>query len=94
MTALRSCLSTAQRWATIFALPDWRVDGAAPAREVSTSGGVSAAGVADLGEQPGRAHGARAGQRGEDRGIGVDGELLGDLFVERGDLGPDAGEWR
>jgi hypothetical protein len=55
-------------------------------------GGVSAAGVADLGEQPGRAHGARAGQRGEDRGIGVDGELLGDLFVERGDLGPDAGE--
>src|SRR5829696_2151912 len=31
-------------------------------------GGIAAAGVADLGEQPGGADGAGAGQRGEDRG--------------------------
>ena len=35
--------------------------------------------VADLGEQPGGADGARAGQRGEDVPVGVRGELGGDL---------------
>ena len=55
------------------------VEGAAPARQPSDSGGEPAAGVADLGEQPGGADGAGAGQRGEDRGVGVGGELVGDL---------------
>ena len=43
--------------------------------------GVGEAGpaVADLGEQPGGADGARAGQRGEDVPVGVGGELGSDL---------------
>jgi hypothetical protein len=45
-------------------------------------GGVAASGVADLGEQPGGAHGAGAGQRGEDVAVGVGGELGGDLVLE------------
>ena len=50
-------------------------------------GGEAAAGVADLGEQPGSADGARPGQRGEDRGVGMGGELVGDLVLEGLDLG-------
>jgi hypothetical protein len=46
-------------------------------------GGETGAAVADLAEQTGRAHGARAGQRGEDVRVGVAGELVGDLGVER-----------
>src|SRR6516165_9979433 len=34
-TASRSCLLTAQRKVTALCLPDWRVDGAAPARQIS-----------------------------------------------------------
>jgi hypothetical protein len=41
--------------------------------------GEAGAAVADLGEQPGGADGARAGQRGEDVAVGVGGELGGDL---------------
>src|SRR6266487_1476937 len=37
-TASRSCLLTAQRKVTALCLPDWRVDGAAPARQISDSG--------------------------------------------------------
>ena len=50
-------------------------------------GGEPAAGVADLGQEPGGADGAGLGQRGEDRGVGVGGELVGDLVLERFDLG-------
>lgn len=55
-------------------LPDWWVGG--PARQASDSGRGRAAGIADLGQQPRGAHGARAGQRGEDFVIGVGGQLL------------------
>ena len=44
-------------------------------------GGKPAAGVADLGQQPGRADGAGLGERGEDRGVGMGGELVGDLLL-------------
>ncbi len=54
--------------------------------------GVAAAGVADLGEQAGRAHGAGAWQRGEDVAVGVGGELSGDLLLEGLDLGADGAQ--
>src|SRR5215470_15188448 len=37
-TAPRSCLLTAQRKVTALCLPDWRVEGAAPARQISAWG--------------------------------------------------------
>src|SRR5262245_35951457 len=37
-TASRSCLSAAQRKPTWVTLPDWRVEGATPARQISASG--------------------------------------------------------
>src|SRR5215472_13547663 len=37
-TASRSCLLAAQRKVTALCLPDWRVDGAAPARQISAWG--------------------------------------------------------
>src|SRR5690625_2123223 len=48
--------------------------------------GEPPADVADLGEQPGGAHGAAAGQGLEDVGVGVQGELLGDLGFQSCDL--------
>ncbi|CCC45954.1 putative uncharacterized protein mb3249c [Mycobacterium canettii CIPT 140010059] len=54
--------------------------------------GKTGSAVTDLGEQPGRAHGAGAGQGGEDVRVGVQGELLGDLRVEGLDLRGDAGK--
>lgn len=54
--------------------------------------GETGSAVPDLGEQPGGADGAGAGQGGEDMRVGVQGELFGDLRVERLDLGRDAGE--
>src|SRR5271166_1187866 len=45
-------------------------------------GGKSGTTVADLGEQSGGAHGAGAGQAGEDVRVGVGVELLGDLLGE------------
>lgn len=54
--------------------------------------GETGSAVPDLGEQPGGADGAGAGQGGEDMRVGVQGELFGDLCVERLDLGRDAGE--
>jgi hypothetical protein len=91
--ASRSCLLTAQRKVTALCLPDWRVDGAAPARQISDSGsGEAAPAVADLGQQPGGADRAGAGQRGEDVPVGVAGKLPGDLSVQRLDLGVQAGQ--
>ncbi len=49
-------------------------------------GGEAGAAVADLGEQPGGAHGARARQAGEQVAVGVGGELFADLLLEGGDL--------
>ena len=50
------------------------------------------AGVADLGQQPGGADGARPGSEVKMCGVGVGGELLGDLAVEGFDLVPDRAE--
>src|SRR5215510_14828413 len=62
-TALRSCLLTAQRKVTALCLPDWRVDGAAPARQISAWGAGNRARQSPIpGGQPGGADGARAGQ--------------------------------
>ena len=55
-------------------------------------GGEPAAGVTDLGQEPGGADGAGLGQRGEDRGVGMVGELVGDLVFEGFDLGAQAGQ--
>ncbi len=69
------------------------MEGATPARQANDSGvGKRARQSPDLGEQPGGADGAGAGQGGEDMRVGVQGELFGDLRVERLDLGRDAGE--
>ena len=60
-------------------------------------GGESGATVADLGEQSGGAHGAGAGQAGEDVRVGVGVELLGDLLGEGLDLldeGVEGGQQR
>jgi hypothetical protein len=52
-------LSTAQRKLTTLCLPDWRVEGAGAGQAgEGFGGGVAAAGVADLGEQPGGADGS------------------------------------
>ncbi|MGC5021282.1 hypothetical protein ACLQ2U_22470 [Micromonospora sp. DT47] len=61
-------------------------------------GGEASSGIADLGEQAGGTYGSGAGQRGEDRRVGMSGELFGDLVVEGADLlgdgfqGGDQGE--
>jgi hypothetical protein len=55
-------------------------------------GGEPGPAVTDLGEQPGGAHGAGAGQRGEDGRVGVQGELLGDLGIQGPDLLHEAGQ--
>jgi len=55
-------------------------------------GREAAAGVADLGEKPGGADGAGLRQRGEDRGVGVRGELVGDLLLEGLDLDAQPGQ--
>jgi hypothetical protein len=55
MTAARSFLSQAKRNTTFLCLPDRRVDGAAPAGQVSDSASGNRA-VADLGQQGGGAH--------------------------------------
>jgi hypothetical protein len=44
--------------------------------------GEPAAGVFDLGEQPGGPDDAGFGQRGKDRGVRVGGELVGDVLVQ------------
>ncbi len=54
-------------------------------------GGEPASGVTDLGQQPGRAHGPGLAERGEDRGVGMVGELVGDLVFEGFDLRAQAG---
>src|SRR5688500_13607647 len=86
MSALRSCLSQAHRNVTAWCLPLALVEGAAPAGGEGGFGGEAAAGVADLDQQLGGADGARAGQRLEDRRVGVLRELLGDEVVEPVDL--------
>jgi hypothetical protein len=55
-------------------------------------GGEAAAGVADLDQELGRADHAGAGQGLEGGPVGVQGELLGDPRLERGDLGADGGQ--
>jgi hypothetical protein len=67
-------------------LPDWQVDGATPARLASASVVGSAAGVADLGQQPSGANGAGARQAGEHLRVGVRVQPLGDLVGQHGDL--------
>src|SRR6185437_7100639 len=92
-TAPRSCLLTAQRKVTALCLPDWRVDGAAPAKADQCLGvGEAGPAVADLGQQPGGADGARAGQRGEDVPVSVLRQLGSDLGFQRLDLGVQAGQ--
>src|ERR1022692_2525348 len=86
VTASRSCLAQDQRKVTARILPDWRVEGAAPRGRRGLRGGEPGAAVAGLGEQPGGADGAGAGQRGEDLGVGVRGELVADLLGQRPDL--------
>jgi hypothetical protein len=51
------------------------------------SGGELAAGVADLGEEPGGAQRLDPGQGRVDVGVGVGGQLLGEVVLECGDLG-------
>jgi len=53
-------------------------------------GGEPSAGVADLGEQPGGAHGAGAREAGEDVPVDMDRELLADHVRQRVDLGHQA----
>jgi translation initiation factor IF-2 len=48
--------------------------------------------VADLGEQPGGAHGSGPGQRGKDVPVGVGGQLPGDLGFQGLDLGGQRGQ--
>src|SRR5215212_1916322 len=55
-------------------------------------GGEPAAAVADLGEQPGGADGARTGQAGEDVSVGMQGELLSDVGRQGVDLVDQCGE--
>jgi hypothetical protein len=43
---------------------------------------ILAAGIADLGQEPCGADASGSRQGGEDRGVGVAGELFGDLLVE------------
>src|SRR5689334_10148048 len=91
--ASRSWLSAPQRKLTTSTLPDWRVGGAAagPAGK-RAGGGEPAAGVADLGEQSGGADAARAGEAGEDRGVGVQVELFADAGGHRLDLGGEGAQ--
>ncbi len=56
-------------------------------------GGEAGAAVADLGQQPSGAHGARAGQAGEDVGVGMQLQLLADLFAEGLDLLDQAAQY-
>ena len=86
-TASRSCLSQAQRKPTGAWLAGLSGGGGDAGQAGQRfGGGESAAAVADLGEQPGGADGAGAGQAGEDVRVGVRGELLGDLLGEGLDL--------
>ena len=55
-------------------------------------GGEAGAAVTDLGEEPGGADGARAGQAGEDVLVGVQVELLADLLGQGADLLDEAGQ--
>ena len=66
-------MSAPNRKPTLRVLPDCR-------------GGESAAGVTDLGEQPGGADGAGAGQAGHDGPVRVHAELFGDPVREGLDL--------
>jgi hypothetical protein len=43
---------------------------------------IPAAGITDLGQEPSGADGPGSGQGGEDDGVGMAGELVGDLLVE------------
>src|SRR5215207_4465930 len=56
-------------------------------------GGEAGAAVADLGQQPGGADSACAGQAGEDVGVGVRGELVCDLAGQGFDLVGQGGEY-
>src|ERR1022692_1452332 len=59
---------------------------------VGVGGGEPGAGVADLGEHPCGADGARAGQGREHRRVGVDGELLADAGGQGLDLGAESAQ--
>lgn len=74
----RSCLLTAEGDGLVLArlAGGWRGPGQADQR---LGVGEPGPAVADLGEQPGGAGGARAEKRGEDVAVGVRGELPGDL---------------
>ncbi|MDB5064917.1 MAG: hypothetical protein JWM18_1351 [Chloroflexi bacterium] len=86
-------MSQAQRKVTARCLPKLCVEGTAPARQASASGGRKAgAAVADLGEHGGGANGACAGQALEDEPVRVESELLGDLRLETVDTGEQAAQ--
>ena len=61
--ASRSCLSADQRKVTVLTLPDWRVEGATPARQAASRRWGTGRGRRDLGEQPRGAQRSGAGQR-------------------------------
>src|SRR5215469_14371895 len=92
-TASGSCLLTAQRKVTALCLPDWRVDGAAPARQISAWGSGKRARQSPISAS------SRAAPTVPERGsevkmcpCGVAGELGGDLGVQGLDLGVEAGQ--
>ena len=96
MSASRSFLSQLCRKAT------WWLLAAGAGRGGDSGGrgqravvGEAGAAVADLGQQQGGAVGAGAGQAGEDRGVVVQGESLGDPLVEHVDAGAQVDQrWR
>src|SRR3954471_12239871 len=109
MTASRSCLSQDQRNPTVRSLPDWRVEGATPARQASDSGVGKRARQSPISAsrraaraRPGRGRVGKAGQAGEHVLVCVQRELLADLggqcldlLVEGDQYGPQgAGDVR
>jgi hypothetical protein len=89
MTAARSFLSQAKRNTTFLCLPDRRVDGAAPARQVSDSASGNRARQSPISASSAAAHPTGSGQGGEDGRIGMGAKALHDLTLKLVDLGPD-----
>ena len=93
MTAARSFLLQDQRNTAWLRLPDWRVDGQAPARRgQGIIGGEPLPAVTDLGQQARGADRPGARQAGEDVLVGMGCEQAADLGVQGGDLGVERGD--
>jgi hypothetical protein len=94
MTAARSFLSQAEPNTTVWCLPDAGSMGRPGQAGQRLGVGEPGPAVADLGQQGGGAHPARAGQGGEDGGVGMGAKPLHDLALELLDLGPDGVQGR